>query len=305
MHAQTLGVIIVAMLSTLSAAAPAIEGRAPLTVLSQAQVTSLRPYTLFAGAGYCRPQQTADWTCGVFCDSLQGFAPTASGGNGAEEQFWFVGFHAPLNSVVVVHQGTNPFVLQALLTDVDILLVPLNATLFPETPAGVLVHEGFRNAHARSADAIRDAVLTTLAGHPGAAVAFVGHSLGAALSTLDAVSLRSLIPAATPFKFVGYGSPRVGNPAFANYVDSILADFTRVNNREDPIPIVPWEFAGFRHPSGEVHISLTSQWLVCPGQDSKAAGCIDQTAPNLLLTNVLDHLGPYDGIMLGLCNGVL
>lgn len=50
-------------------------------------------------------------------------------------------------------------------------------------------------------------------------VTIVGHSLGAALALLDAVFLPLHLPATTTFKMVGYGMPRVGNPAFAKYID--------------------------------------------------------------------------------------
>ncbi|PPQ71887.1 hypothetical protein CVT25_001641 [Psilocybe cyanescens] len=58
--------------------------------------------------------------------------------------------------------------------------------------------------------------------------------------------------------------PRVGNQAFANYVDAHLA-LTHINNKEDIAPIVPGRFLGYHHPSGEVHIMDNNQWVSCPG----------------------------------------
>lgn len=52
------------------------------------------------------------------------------------------------------------------------------------------------------------------------------------------------LPSAT-VKGVTYGTPRVGNPAFANFFDSTVNDFTRVDNRDDLVPIVPGRFLGF------------------------------------------------------------
>ena len=60
--------------------------------------------------------------------------------------------------------------------------------------------------------------------------------------------------------------PRVGNEAFADYVDAHVADFKHVNNKKDPVPIVPGRFMGFAHPSGEVHIESESEWVACPGE---------------------------------------
>ena len=54
--------------------------------------------------------------------------------------------------------------------------------------------------------------------------------------------------------------------AFADFVDIQLSGcVTHVNNQEDPVPIVPPEFLGFRHPSGEIHILDSGAWDACPG----------------------------------------
>ncbi|EJD47790.1 alpha/beta-hydrolase, partial [Auricularia subglabra TFB-10046 SS5] len=241
-------------------------------------------------------------TCGVPCDALPGFLPTASSGDGDIEQFWFVGFHPPLNSVIIVHQGSNFTLLFPLLTDLNFIPAPLNTTLFPGVPTNILVHDGFRRQQQRTSARILAAVKSTLAAHPAASVTCTGHSLGAALSLLDAVFLRSQLPSTTDVKFIGFGAPRVGNQAFANHVDAVLGDFTRINNKQDPVPKVPPRLFGFRHPSGEIHISADDQWLVCPGQDSTAVGCINDTERTLLDAIPSNHDGPYDGIVLnGTC----
>jgi predicted lipase len=95
----------------------------------------------------------------------------------------------------------------------------------------------------------------------------VGHSLGAALSLLDGVYLRVQLSASVSVRVVGYGMPRVGNQDFANWVDNNLGgDVTHINNKEDPIPILPGRFLGFYHPSGEVHITDSDTWENCPGK---------------------------------------
>lgn len=70
---------------------------------------------------------------------------------------------------------------------------------------------------------------------------------------------------------VAYGLPRVGNQAFADYVDQHItilsggAGLVRINNKEDPVPILPGMFLGFHHPSGEIHIQDSGAWDACPG----------------------------------------
>ncbi|EJD47805.1 lipase [Auricularia subglabra TFB-10046 SS5] len=318
---SALAVFVVATLSALTAATPAaLESRQAATPLSPAQIASFRVYTLFSATVGCNPEETDTWTCGARCDALPDFQPTDSGGDGDAVQYWFVGFHPPLNSVMVVHQGTDFSKLQVfnicllpILTDLDFKLTPLNETLFPGVPATALAHNGFRKGPScalistdptlgSTADRILAAVKSTLAAHPDAEVSCTGHSLGAALSLLDTVFLRSQLPSTIPVKFVGFGTPRVGNPTLANHVDATLGDFTRINNKQDPVPQLPPRFLGFMHPSGEIHISADDEWLACPGPDSSVAGCLNDTEPSILNSTASDHVGPYDGIFLnGTC----
>jgi hypothetical protein len=72
----------------------------------------------------------------------------------------------------------------------------------------------------------------------------------------------------------------------------------RITNRKDPVPTVPIELMGYRHPSGEDHIEDDSSWKACPGQDNPDKQCIDGEVPFPLLGNVNDHSGPYDGVIL-------
>ena len=94
----------------------------------------------------------------------------------------------------------------------------------------------------------------------------VGHSLGGAIALLDSVFLPLHLPSGTVFKTVTYGMPRVGNQAWANYVDEVVTDLTHINNKEDPVPILPGMFLGFHHPDGEVHIEDSGAWDACPGE---------------------------------------
>lgn len=40
---------------------------------------------------------------------------------------------------------------------------------------------------------------------------------------------------------------------------------THINNKEDPIPILPSILLGYRHPEGEIHIMDSGAWVACPG----------------------------------------
>jgi predicted lipase len=140
--------------------------------------------------------------------------------------------------------------------------------------------------------------------HNTSSITLTGHSLGAAIALLDAVYLPLHLPANTTVRMVGYGMPRVGNVAFADYVDaSEELVLTHVNNRKDPVPVVPWKFLGYRHPSGEVHIQKTNAWVVCPGKDNSSPSCIVGDEPVVAVMDIVDHIGLYDDdIVMGICS---
>lgn len=276
----------------------AVTKRQSVTALSQAQISAFKPYTHYASTAYCTPSTTLTWTCGANCDANSGFLPTASGGDGAATQYWYVGWDASESTVIVGHQGTQASKIIPVLTDGSFFLTQLDSTLFPGLNSSIEVHNGFAASQARSAADVLAAVQSTLSAHSSNSVTVVGHSLGAAIALLDSVYLPLHLPSTVTVKTVGYGMPRVGNKAFADYVDAHL-HVTHINNKVDPVPIVPGRFLGFVHPAGEVHINGDSSWDSCPGQDNTSSDCIVGAEPSLLDGDSSDHSGPYDGVTMG------
>ena len=124
--------------------------------------------------------------------------------------------------------------------------------------------------------------------------------MGGALAELDAMFFKLNLPSSVHVKSVTYGTPRVGNPAWASLFDSKVSDFVRIDNEKDPIPIVPGRFLGFQHPHGEIHIIESGAAYACSGdEDATDPVCTISQVPNILESNAIDHLGPYDGILLG------
>jgi len=266
------------------------------TEIPQAEIDSFNPSTHFAAATYCSLDTIRTWTCGKHCDATPVFEPSLVGGDGAATPQFFVGFDPSSNSVVVGHQGTDPTEVESLLIDAVFVLEPMNQQTFPGVPSGAQVHSGFQDAHALTAQQILAAVTSELAARNTEKVLVVGHSLGGALALLDGVFLGLKLPATTQLSVITYGMPRVGNQEFANFVDANVA-VTRITNREDIVPIVPGRFLGFRHSSDEAHFDEeTGLMFACPGQDNTDERCAVGDAQNIFDSNVIDHLGPYNGI---------
>ena len=101
-------------------------------------------------------------------------------------------------------------------------------------------------------------------------------------------------------KSVTYGTPRVGNAAWASLFDAKVPDFVRINNKKDPVPTLPYEFLGFHHPHGEIHIAGPGEAYSCPGDDDTAdSQCTISQVPTPFQWNINDHTGPYEKINIG------
>jgi hypothetical protein len=74
------------------------------------------------------------------------------------------------------------------------------------------------------------------------------------------------LPAGTTVEGVTFGTPRVGNRAWATFFNSQVSNFTRMNNKRDPIPTFPLNCWGFKHPSKEIHIEANGNAIVYLGK---------------------------------------
>jgi len=91
-------------------------------------------------------------------------------------------------------------------------------------------------------------------------VIFVGHSLGGALATLAAAGTKALFPQVM-VQCTTFGSPRVGNAAFAAYFDAVVDCSERYVNASDKVPKNPT--LGYAHVGGEVRIGAQNPgWFV-------------------------------------------
>ncbi|KAF8902705.1 alpha/beta-hydrolase [Mucidula mucida] len=262
-----------------------IETRQSITTLSPSAIAAFKPYTLYASTAWCNASVTLTWTCGRNCDANPDFKPVASGGNSDSVQYWYVGYDPNLNAVIVAHQGT------------DTSHLSLDANLFPNLSSDIKVHSGFKESQADTATTVLASVKSAMSTFSTDAVTIVGHSLGGAIALLDGVYLNLQLPSAN-INVITYGMPRVGNGAFADYVDAHVS-VSRVINREDLYPILPGQFMGFHHCSGEKHILDSGEWLACPGHDNEDERCSAGNVDNIFEGNTVDHTGPYDGVEMG------
>jgi hypothetical protein len=273
------------------------------TPLKAAQLAGLAPYAQFARAAYCPPDKIKGWKCGAACAANSDFTLTLSGGDGDGVQYWFVG-HTK-TECVVAHQGTDPSKFWAVVTDLKVIPKERpHLRAFPGVPKAVYIHPGFRDVHDRTAETILHEVQRLIAAKKCTKVHTVGHSLGGALATLDALSLRLQLDPKIAVTATTFGAPRVGNEAFAQFFDSQIPGLKlrRVINGKDPVPALPRRTLGYVHTQGEIHILSPGKAVSCAGQDNsddKQCENMMVPPPPTIMGKFTDHSGPYARVLIG------
>lgn len=120
------------------------------------------------------------------------------------------------------------------------------------------VHSGFFNEHQHVFGQVMEGADLSLP------ILFTGHSLGAAIATLLAMSAKTEYSA--DVEVINFGSPRVGDKAFAKAYNKIIPKTVRVVHDKDVVPRVP---KLFYHHVDRLHritadgkiLRATTNWL--------------------------------------------
>ncbi|KAF8576843.1 alpha/beta-hydrolase [Ramaria rubella] len=279
-----------------STAAPTLKIRdtsstEAISTLTDDQTNNFIKPALFAQIAYCSPPAVLSWNCGAPCEELAGVVPISGGGNDGTIPFYYVAHDTTAQSIVVTHQGTDSSNPLSVINDAEIILEPLDQTLFPGVDSSIETHDGFAKTFARTANDILGNVTAALKANNLNKVEVHGHSLGAAIAVMDAVFLRQHLDPNVTISTTVFGLPRGGNQAWANLVDQSTPGLVHIHNKNDPVGTVPPRFLDYQHPSGEVHIQADNSSVNCPGQENQDSECID--GQSILNTSVDDHFGPY------------
>jgi predicted lipase len=236
----------------------------------------------YAAASYCcgtLGSGVVDWSCHI-CQQIPYlnttvFTDRTTGTNG------YVGSDPAARTIIVAFAGTDPLRISNWIDDLNFAKVS-----YPLCNAqGCQVHKGFFNQYNKVQSQILTAITYYLYFDPKAPIYVTGHSMGAALSVLCSLDVQDQLGVQV-LPLYNFGLPRLGDTAFAAYVEKELT-LWRVTHWRDPVPHLPLEAMGFRHPSTEVfYTSSNDAFTVCDGsgEDPK---CSDQFA---LAVNLLDHL---------------
>jgi predicted lipase len=131
-------------------------------------------------------------------------------------------------SLIFVFRGTSE--LQDVLVNLDIKRVR-----YLDGP--MLVHAGFL----KQFESLKLALVKTVEKYSGKVekILCIGHSLGGALATLTSGHFGSIYNGKIPVTCHTFGSPRVGNVAYAEWFSRQVAFHVRVMNEKDPVTQMP------------------------------------------------------------------
>ncbi|KAH8780081.1 Alpha/Beta hydrolase protein [Diaporthe sp. PMI_573] len=206
------------------------------------ELDRFRIYAQYAGAAYCHPFSEGDE---VFCNGDICPSMDATYSAKIQEDLGFIAVDHTLEEIVVSFRGT------VLRWEWLANVLRSRPSLWEASrcPGDCMVHSGWQDAEAEVNDGITKEVKRLLHEHPRYNITVVGHSRGGALATILAAHLRmDLRLNVTTYT---YGSPRVGNEAFARFVFEQGDRNYRITHYNDIVPIVPPSRLDYQHVEPE------------------------------------------------------
>ncbi|KAL6712124.1 hypothetical protein ACN47E_000001 [Coniothyrium glycines] len=193
-------------------------------------------------------------------------------------------------------------------SSVQDFVTDLNFPLTPFTSApgcnGCRVHQGVLFGWRSVQGDLTKALSRLRAQHGDYSTVVVGHSLGGGLASIAYTDLKANgVPISAAYTM---GSLRVGNPAYADFTDSLsgasdsqIGNFFRITHNTDGVPNLPTNAMGFQHTRTEFY-----QLDDASGTQTAATTfrCYGQEAPDCSLSTAngfinQDHL-MYSGVVM-------
>jgi hypothetical protein len=167
------------------------------------------------------------------------------------------------------------------LEDAKVIQVPYET--FPE--CNCKVHTGFYKSAKNIYSQVYSSVRDILDVYPSYSVLVTGHSYGAAVAQLVAMELLSSKIVSSVYN---YGQPRIGNPAYAKFVNAKKLDLWRFTHYKDMVPHVPpITELNYYHSCREVYEDQNHALQMCSATEGEDHACADQFA--LYQTDTTDH----------------
>lgn len=247
-----------------------------------AQIANANRTLHLAYTAFCDEKTVTAWNC-LWCNG--------TGANVTVTKYlydWvagtqgYVGYDTVGKRIVVGYRGSKN--LANGLEDADIIL-----TKFPgQTNTSVEVSQGFLTAYQSVKSDADLGIMKALSACPDCSLLFTGHSLGAAMATIGAVTYLTETSTDRKVDLYTFGCPRVGVKDFADYGIDLIRKSGGTNQRmarqDDIVPSVPYEWMGgfgqkYWHLPQEIwdrHDKGKPDWYVeCSKTNGEDPNCYD------------------------------
>ncbi|OXA39301.1 Lipase [Folsomia candida] len=275
----------------------------PITIASYGpDVARAKKYVYLSGAAYCF--DIPAWTC-PYCRKAQslGYDFHAQVYNKAASTLALIAVNKSLKEVVVTFRGTLNMANVVIDLHHSIVSIDAGSTVLERGKSKddggsvMRIHTGFINATNSLYGEIVEKLRKFLEEDDDYEVVLTGHSLGAAVASVTLFMLKEEIglpwdfPTPKSYAYFGYGTPRVGNQAYADYWNAQEMQLTRVVNKADFAAHAPSSLVGYVHHGNELWIMPTEAEKVCSKTVYEDPSCANSVAS---MANLPDHLQYWD-----------
>eukprot|EP00835_Amoeboradix_gromovi_P006918 NODE_943_length_2861_cov_0.133961.p1 type:complete len:279 gc:universal NODE_943_length_2861_cov_0.133961:1303-2139(+) len=176
-------------------------------------------------------------------------------------------------TAVVMKNATNLFVVfegsrEAMDWIIDTRVLLVGCPKISDVNTNAKVHQGFYNSYL----SVRSKIWGII-NRLNLEVIALGHSMGGSLASILALDVSNN----SSVKLVTAESPRTGNQAFVDLLESRVDYVYRITNENDLVPFLPALALGYRHTKNEIWITSNSITFCVEAEDKN---CIRSIWPN-------------------------
>ena len=232
-------------------------------------------------ASYCSPSNIQAWSVSTVSQLFPNVQEINVFTNSTGDNQAYTAYDASNDLIILSVRGSSN--IKNWLENLDALLINYDKC------SGCQVHAGFYGAYMDLKFSIIPSIIDLHSKHPNAKIAVLGHSLGGAIATLAFADISEKVKVDY---FYTYGSPRVGNINFANFINNNFKTLfkARLTHYKDPVPHLPFKFGWFFHVDSEVFYDEDStSYILCKsGEDPN---CSLRFGIAIDIADHLDYMG--------------
>ncbi|KAL4459318.1 hypothetical protein ABPG74_017931 [Tetrahymena malaccensis] len=204
-------------------------------------------YLFYQKASYCPRNNITNWECGNICKFHPSMKDILVYYNDTHAAQGYLGFDR--GQIVITFRGSTR-TLTNWIYNFDVKKSPF------EKCQNCSIHSGFLKTYNDIKDQLLKNLDNLISKYPAAPIIISGHSLGGAIATIAAIDIQHFLNERSYQNVIKevhtFGSPRVGNQAFAEYYNQLIPQTARVVNNQDIVPHLPPNKIGYYHVGTEI-----------------------------------------------------